>query len=296
VTVDTAEATKARRATLVVNLGDAEYVVQRPWGDLPTYRGTVSDVTTDARGHVFVLLRKDSLVDNSGPAVVELSKEGRLLAAWGGDAIADGHMFAVSPDGRIFVVDRDAHQVVIFDKDGKQLGSLGQRGKPLTPFNHPCGVAFSPAGDIYVCDGYAASRIHRFSPAGELINSWGERGAGPGQFSCPHGIWVLTDCRVAVADRENHRVQIFSPDGTLIEIWTGFYRPTDIWADAANNVYVADQVPSLTLFSNKGVLLGRCRPVLNSAHGIWGDAATGDILLAEANPSRITRLRLAPKT
>ncbi len=66
----------------------------------------------DARGHVFVLIRRDSYFDPDGPAVAELAPDGSLLAAWGGAEIADGHMLAIGPDGRVYVVDRDAHQIV----------------------------------------------------------------------------------------------------------------------------------------------------------------------------------------
>jgi peptidylglycine monooxygenase len=52
---------------------------------------------------------------------------------------------------------------------------------------------------------------------------------------------------------------------------------------------VTDLVPSLSMLSPDGRMLGRCRPVLNGAHGVWGDA-DGNLFLAEPNPSRITRL------
>lgn len=279
-------------AELFVSLGETRYRVRRPWGDLAGFGGMVSDVTADDRGHAFVLLRRDPLTGPPGPAVVELDRDGRVVAHWG-EEIADGHMLARAPDGRIFVVDRDAHRVAIFDANGTMLGELGERGRPMSPFNHPSGVAFGLAGELFVCDGYANSRVHRFSAEGALLLSWGERGTEPGRFLSPHGIWVLADGRVAVADRDNHRVQLFSPDGRLLDVWSGFYRPNDIWGDSAGNLYVADQVPSLTRLSGDGTALGRCRPVLNGAHGIWGLAGTGALLLAEGNPSRLTRLEPA---
>src|SRR5687768_17306840 len=140
-------------ASLIVSLADAFYHVDRPWGELTNRVGKVSDVSLDPQGRVFVLVRRDPLVDPDDDAVFELSPDGRVRAAWGGGLIADGHMIACAPDGRIFVVDRDAHQVVIFGSDGKPLGALGERGRPMAPFNHPCGVAFGPDGDIFVCDG-----------------------------------------------------------------------------------------------------------------------------------------------
>ena len=274
--------------TLFVALGQQRYRVERPWGDIPTGGGKVTDVVCDDRGHVFVLLRADSYVDAAAPTVIELDPEGRRCAAWG-EAILDGHMLSIGPDSRIYVVDRDAHEIVLFGPTGERIGGIGQRHGPNAPFNHPCDVAVAPSGDLYVADGYGASHIHRLAPDGTLIRTWGEPGDGPGQFSTPHGIWALADGRVIATDRENNRLQVFSAEGEFLAIWPDFYQPMDIFQDAAGRVYVTDKVPRLSMLAPDGTLLGRCRPVLNGAHGMWGDKA-GNIYLAEMNPSRVTKL------
>jgi len=276
------------RPPLFVALGPQRYRVERPWGDLPAGAGKVTDVVCDDRGQVFVLLRADSYVDPIQPTVIALSPDGSRVAAWGED-IADGHMLSIGPDGRIYVVDRDAHEIVVFDRQGRRVGGLGQRHQPNAPFNHPCDVAIAPSGDIYVADGYGASRVHRFNPNGDLIGTWGEPGDGPGHFTTPHGIWALADGRVAVTDRENNRVQVFSAQGDLLAIWSDFYHPMDIFQDAQGRIYVTDQIPRLSMLAPDGTLLARCRPVLNGAHGMWGDQA-GNLYMAEMNPSRVTRL------
>jgi hypothetical protein len=162
--------------TLIIALGEKRYLIERPWGDLP--RGSVSDVTVDSRGHVFVLLRWDPLADTTSPRVIELDPDGRRVAAWGEQIIADSHMLAAAPDDRLFIVDRDAHEVVICSGDGQRLGGLGTRHRPLEPFNHPTDVAIAPGGDICVSDGYAGHRVHHFDAQGHLVRSWGELGAG----------------------------------------------------------------------------------------------------------------------
>jgi peptidylglycine monooxygenase len=186
-------------------------------------------------------------------------------------------------------VDRDAHEVVICSAAGKRLGGIGARHRPLEPFNHPTDVAFAPSGDIFVSDGYAAGKVHRFGSDGARIKSWGSWGRDRGEFINSHAIWVLPDGRVVAVDRENERLQVFSADGTLLDIWGGFKQPLDIWGDADGNMFVTDLVPSLTMLAPDGKTRGRCRPVLNGAHGIWGDA-DGNLFLAEPNPSRITKL------
>ena len=92
--------------------------------------------------------------------------------------------------------------------DGRTLESIG-RGGP--PFNRPTNVAVAPSGELYVSDGYGNCKVHRFSAEGELIQSWGEPGKGPGQFNLPHGVAVAADGRVLGADRENHRIPVFNP-------------------------------------------------------------------------------------
>src|SRR5438477_273239 len=82
----------------------------------------------------------------------------------------------------------------------------------------------APGGDLYVTDGYGNARVHRFSAEGRLLQSWGEPGAGPGQFNLPHGIAVLADGRVLVADRENDRIQLFDPEGKYLDQWTQVQR------------------------------------------------------------------------
>jgi len=274
---------------LRVALGTTHYRVERPWGEIDPGRALVSDVVCDSRGHVFVLLRHDSTLDPDLPAVIELAPDGRRLAAWGGEAIADGHMLTCGPDDRLYVADRDAHEIIVFDRNGRRAGGLGARHRPDAPFNHPSGVAVAPSGTVYVADGYGASRVHRFAADGTPLGTWGVPGDGPGQFATPHAVHLTDEGRVLVADRENDRVQCFTAEGGFLAAWRGFARPMDIFVDAAGNVLVSDQVPRLALLAPNGTLLGRCRPVLNGAHGIWGDPA-GRLYLAELSPSRLTRL------
>lgn len=276
---------------LIVALGDARYLIERPFGSWPENAGFVTDVTVDARGHVFVMLRHDPLTQPDDPRVVELSPEGDYLGGWGGDLIADSHMLTVDAQGRILCVDRDMHEIVICSAAGERIGGLGQRGEPLSPFNHPTDVHVSAWGDIYVADGYAASRIHRFSAYGVHLQSWGEHGSGEGQFGWPHALWTHADGRVVVVDRTHDRVQVFDRNGQHLATWSHFRDPVAIWGDEDGNTYVTDTQPTLQKIGPHGERLGRCRPFLNGAHGIYGMLG-GDILLAESNPSRLTRLRL----
>lgn len=276
------------RHTLHISLGTQRYEIQRPWGETDGVGG-ISDVATDAEGRIFVLLRQDPYVDPESPSVLVLAPDGRREHAFGAKEVADGHMFGISPAGDVYVVDRDAHQIIIFNRQGKELGRIGERHHALRPFNSPCDIAFAPNGDIYVGDGYAAARVHRFSSAGTPLGGWGEPGTGPGQFLIPHAVWVQPDGTVVVADRDNSRLQFFTAEGELIRIIHDCHKPMDIWGDAQGNLFVTDQVPRLSLLAPDGALIGRGRAVLNGAHGLC-QAPDGTILLAEMNPRRLSRL------
>ena len=86
----------------------------------------------------------------------------------GKEQVADPHGLAIVPDGRVLLVDRDAHQVLVFTADGEQVGAIGTRHRPRfqAPFNHPTGVAVAPEGEIYVSDGYGNPVVHRFAADG----------------------------------------------------------------------------------------------------------------------------------
>lgn len=273
---------------LFVKIGARRYRIQRPWGAMPEGPGKVSDVATDAEGRIFVLLRSDSYVDPIAPTVIVLDAHGHRIDAWG-EEVSDGHMLATAPDGSVHVVDRDAHEIIRFDAGGNRLGGLGTRHAPGAPFNSPCDICFAPDGTAFVGDGYAASRVHRFRPDGAPDGGWGAPGRATGEFCTPHAVWVNVAGELAVADRDNSRVQIFTQKGDFLREITDVHKPMDITSDAEGNWWVTDQVPRLSVFSRQGALVGRARAVLNGAHGI-ALHPDGSVLLAEMNPSRLTRL------
>jgi DNA-binding beta-propeller fold protein YncE len=201
---------------LVVGTGAYVYDVVRPWGLLPAGHtfGLISHVAVDSKDRVYFYQRKD-------PPIVVFDSEGNFLSGWGDGRLRDAHGIYIGPDDHLYVCNRDEHEVLKLTADGRIVLTLGQRGRPAlqAPFNHPADVAVAPNGDIYVADGYGNSAVHRFSAEGRHLSSWGAPGAGRGQFTTPHGIWVDAGERVLVADRENNRVQLFSPEGDVYGEW-----------------------------------------------------------------------------
>jgi len=228
------------------------YEVVEGWEQLP--RGyahrDVAGVAVDGEDRVFLICRGEH-------PVIVYDRGGRFLRSWGeGEFTLRTHGITVAADGTVWCTDDGNHTVRRFTPEGKLLMTLGTPNtpsdtgydgkdimsitRPAGPFNRPTNIAIGPRGDLYVSDGYGNCRVHRFSPAGELKRSWGEPGTGPGQFYLPHGIAVDADGRVFVCDRENDRIQIFSPDGEYLTEWTDTQRPTHLVFDAQGRAYVSE--------------------------------------------------------
>jgi hypothetical protein len=237
-----------------VGEGEYRYEVAEGWGQLPAgwEYGDVTGVGTDSRGRVYVFTRSEH-------PVIIFNREGRFLGSWGEGTFRRAHGLTVAPDDVVWCTDEGDHTVRKYTLDGHLLQTLGTKDRPSDtgytgargagclrtirwgagPFNRPTKVAVAPNGDIYVTDGYGNARVHHFSAAGELTASWGEPGEGPGQFMLPHSLFVHPDGRVFVCDRENSRIQIFSPTGDHLTSWTNLLRPAGIWLQG-DRVYVSE--------------------------------------------------------
>ena len=209
----------------------------------------IAGVATDSSANVFVFNRGEH------PLIV-LDRQGRFLRSWGEGAFVRPHGIFIGPDDAVYCVDDMGHAVHKFTPEGRRLLTLGAGGKASDsgaqgfdyrtivraagPFNCPTNLALAAGGDIFVADGYGNARIHHFSSDGRLIHSWGSPGAGPGEFHLPHGIAIDRHGTVYVADRENSRVQLFSPQGQFLNQWTDVARPCQVTVDAQDNVFVAE--------------------------------------------------------
>ena len=270
-----------------VLLGERRYAVHRKWAKLPAGEsfGFLSDLAVDGEGRVHVAQR------GTDRPVLVFDRGGKLLGSWGKGAVAEPHYINAGNDGALLVADRDAHQVLRFDRNGKLVQALGRRHWPSldAPFNHPTAAAEAPDGEIYVADGYGNSSVHRFTADGALVATWGSHGSGPGAFTTPHAIAIDRHGRVLVGDRENNRVQLFDRKGKYLTEWGDFYHPMQIWIDDRDLVFVTDQIPRISLLTLDGTLVGRCRGAINGAHGLAGDAQ-GNLYLSELPPQEITKL------
>jgi DNA-binding beta-propeller fold protein YncE len=267
------------------------YEVVEGWEQLPKgwTHPDVAGVAVDLEDRVFLICRGDH-------PVIMYDSRGTFLGSWGeGDFTRRTHGITIGPDNSVFCTDDGNHTIRKYTPGGKLLLTLGIMNtpsdtgydgkdtktvsKPGVPFNRPTNIAVAPSGDLYVSDGYGNCRVHQFSPTGQLKRSWGVPGQGPGEFLLPHGIAVAADGRVFVCDRENDRIQIFSPDGEYLAEWTDTRRPTHLVFDAAGRAHVSElwwqpgQVSGRYGAGGPG-RAGRCSVYDRDGHVLarWGDA------------------------
>ncbi|HEY0419026.1 MAG TPA: hypothetical protein VGC80_05860 [Acetobacteraceae bacterium] len=292
-------------APLVIGEGAHRYRFERNWAKLPRWWSFGSTTPADrpprtavkgaaANGDVYVLSR-------SAHPVCVFDSEGRFVTSWGeGQFSPFVHGLSVAPDGRVWITDAGTHLVSVHEPSGELVRSLGARDMPSptlygNPFNMPTGVAFGPDGDVYVSDGYGNRRVHRFGADGALLHSWGEPGTGPGQFALVHFVAVDDAGQVYIADRENHRIQLFDRAGGFLAEWTGFDMPSDL-AIGREAIYVGGR-NGLSIWTRGRQPVIRWRadepaPGAFNIHGLGIDPAE-NIYLAHFDRavSKLTRLR-----
>tara|TARA_B100001971_G_C18127946_1_gene503144 strand:+ start:42 stop:1016 length:975 start_codon:yes stop_codon:yes gene_type:complete len=217
----------------------------RNWGNLPEGWSFVeaTAVALDSHDNVHVFNR------GSHPMIV-FDSSGNVIRTWGEGVFSNPHGVAIGPDDSVYCVDNGDHVVRKFTPDGKLLMTIGVPGKPAPPmsgdpFSTPTQVAIDQRnGDLFVSDGYQNARVHKYSPDGRHLLSWGESGTDEGHFSLPHNVTTDKDGWVYVADRENQRIQVFDSNGKFEEQFgLNLARPGCVFVDYRSGeklVYVGE--------------------------------------------------------
>ena len=199
---------------------------------------------------------------------------GAVLANFGGGLMMTPHGIDVDRDGNVWVTDfagnaegTKGHQVHKFSSDGELLMSLGQPGQTGSDgahFNQPNDVIVGPDGSIYVSDGHNGqgmiteqameegrargdtARIMKFNADGTFVKQWGQIGVRHGEFRTPHALEFDSRGRLWVADRGNHRIEIFDQEGNYLESRFTYGRISGLFITDDDMVYAIDSESSPT--------------------------------------------------
>lgn len=225
-------------------------------------------------------------------AVFDLN--GNFLRGFGAELdFVRSHGLYVTRAGKLWVCDDRSHVIYRMDLSGNVDLTLGVRGRhsdngydPTVPwphdlytitrcgepFNQPTRLVEAPSGDLYVSDGYANTAIHRFSPDGRLLKSWGGPGHTDTTFRLPHSLWADALGRVWVCDRENFRVSVFTGEGAFVRSFEKLLWPSEPWSDG-EFVYIAESYGRISIYNLALEAVARVgyegSPL--SAHSLCGD-------------------------
>lgn len=306
------------------------------WAKLGADRawGATSAVAIDKDGKSIWVAERcaaNSCATSSLASVFKFDEHGTMTKAFGEGLLMSPHGIHVDRDGNVWVTDcaciggvapvangstapARGHQVFKFSPEGKLLMTLGAAGggRDASFFWMPNDVVTGPNGDIYVAEGHSSragsnARILKFDKSGKLIKSWGAFGKGPDEFDQPHALAFDSRGRLFVGDRGNDRIVIFDQNGTRLDTWYQFSRPSGIFIDKNDNLYVADSESGSVAPAHgawkRGIRIGSARdgkvtafipdpddnaPSTSAAEGVAVDAA-GHIYGAEVGPRALKR-------
>jgi sugar lactone lactonase YvrE len=307
------------------------YTTVEGWAKMPDGRtwGSTSAVDIDPDGKSIWVAERcgaNSCVNSNLPVVLKFDEMGKLVKSFGAGMFAFPHGIHVDRQGNVWVTDGvppgaanqpaaagKSHFVVKFSPEGKVLLTLGKPGvagaAPDT-FNQPSDVITAPNGDIFVADGHGGNtnaRIVKFDKNGKFIKTWGKKGSAPGEFDTPHALAMDSKGRLLVGDRNNNRIQIFDQDGKFLEEWKQFSRPSGLYIDKNDVLYVADSESNKARHPGwkRGIRIGSAKDgkvwsfipdpesnpdtaATSAAEGVAADAK-GNVYGAEVGPRALKR-------
>ena len=276
----------------ILGSGEHRYRVVENWAKLPQGWALtdVASVAVDSKDRIYVFNR------GAHPMIV-LDRAGNFIKSWGEGLFHRAHGLHIDADDNVYCTDDGDHTVRKCSTDGKVKLTIGIPNKPAPfmsgePFHRCTHTALSPKGEIYVSDGYGNARVHKYSPDGKLLMSWGEPGTDPGQFNIVHNICTDADGWVYVADRENHRVQVFDGNGKYEAQWNNLHRPCGIFMTNTHRpvCYIGELGPVQPVNRNSPNLGPRVSIVDNQGELLsrFGDPHAGTAPTAFLGPHGLT--------
>jgi DNA-binding beta-propeller fold protein YncE len=208
--------------------------------------GECSGVAVDAKDNVWLFTR-------TAPFLQVYASDGTPLKVWNDLEHKRAHHIRIDPEGNVWLTDVGLHTVRKYTPEGKLLLSLGTPGVPGNDgahFNMPTDMAITPAGDVFISDGYGNSRVAHFDKAGKFVKAWGKKGSAPGEFNLPHSIVLDSKGRLYVAERNNSRIQVFEQSGAFVAEWRDILSPWGLCMTSQDEIWACG--PSCAVTANAG--------------------------------------------
>jgi sugar lactone lactonase YvrE len=328
----------AAAQTMVAPTNDAPnpYATIEGWARMPEGRswGATSAVDVARDGSSIWVAERcgtNSCAGSSLPSVLRFDANGTLVRSFGAGLLRSPHGIHVDRAGNVWVTDcactrppagtvvdsgraPKGHQVFKFSPSGRLLLTLGKAGggRDSAYFWQPNDVLVAPDGNIFVAEGHTSSpgsvaRVLKLSPSGKLLATWGTFGAGTGELNQPHALAMDSKGRLFVGDRGNDRIVIYDQNGRILDTWYQFSRPSGIYIDAKDRIYVADSESGSVAPTRKqwkrGIRIGSAKdgsvtafipdpaenpPSTSAAEGVAVDAK-GNIYGAEVGPRALKK-------
>jgi hypothetical protein len=196
---------------------------------------------------------------------------------------------AIDSQGYLLVGNSGRHNIEVYDPANGDL--LATFGEGLVQM--PTAITIGPNDDIYVTDS-KAHKVWVFESSYVHVRTIGMPGKGEGQLKFPTDTEIITReedgtfiQEVYIADQRNHRIQVFSLDGTYSRaigpslalssycINYGWYCPKNIQGtfnrlkaldtDADGRLHVLD------MFEAKVIIIDPVSGALIGSYGAWGE-------------------------
>lgn len=178
--------------------------------------------------------------------VVRLDGRGQPLGSFGeGSLRRPTGLARDARSGLTFVADTAAHDIKVFDDQGRQVRTLGRRGLAPGEFNAPTFLALD--GERLLVSDTLNARVQILSFTGEPLGSIGQRGLYVGNLTRPKGVSVDRQGHVYVVESYYDHLLVFDRDGRLLLPIGGagtapgkFFLPGGVWTDETDRVFVSD--------------------------------------------------------
>ncbi len=185
----------------LMEIGDKNNPAPR-WSGVPFNRPT-SAAIHPGNGDIYVS-------DGYGNSRIHVfTSTGEYKFSWGSPGIDAGqfirpHNIAIDGDANVYVVDREAHRIQIFDTQGTFITMWNNIHRPDSMVlwgEHIYVGELNGMGGVDDAPGLG-HRVSIFDLKGNLVSQFGDKneGEGPGQFIAPHGIAVDSQGSIYVAE------------------------------------------------------------------------------------------------